>query len=623
MPTLRLERTWGSDVGRLPLGFTSALLTDDESVVYVFGVVDGRGVIRALDARTGETLRELTLRPFACADGRVLVTRSNLQSKAFVGFAEDGGVSVEEVALDRDDASPQNFFCWPVRHVTQLDHDFGAAVDGLLFDFILDPPGPPPRMRWYAHDLSRYVEEVPDNPGADGAVTVTLTLVELERGVDEKRRSRLGASTGRGVSAVFSDDGRTFWRLFDRPRGGVSQERWSLADGRRDDLPGYVHAPARYVAVRDGQPAPLVLDGSGYLKPDPGKAGAPWSPRDASVSPDGRRAARVQWGVLRLADLARGVDLPLCDGHGGAVMAAAFSADGALAATSDTGGEVRVWDLATGGCPWRFEAGGTVDQLVFAPDGRRLYGVVGAMVDARPRCSLRAWDLAAGTEATPAPMAFGGFGRLVVSPDGSRGLLSLGVGGPHWIDLDAWRETPLGPTLLAALPDGRASAVMSSFGGFSDDAARAWIHARGGPSGAWTRVTLDGRTGVVTERSHWDGPVVKGPGGSFGVVNAGRVALSTRADGGYDLRAFRLDDPARGACWRVAEPHDALAPGAAVCATGGARGALLVYDDAGAPLAAADLPGGRRATAVAVGPDDRRVLAGAIDGRVYAFALDR
>ncbi|MFO0608781.1 MAG: hypothetical protein U0324_36780 [Polyangiales bacterium] len=623
MPALRLERTWGSDVGRLPAGFTSALLTDDESVVYVFGVVGGRGVIRALDARTGETLRELALRPFACADGRALVTRSNIRGRAFVGFVEGDGVSVEEVALDRDDASPQNFYAWPVQHLTQLDHDAGATVDGLLFDLVVDPPGPPPVMRWYAHDLSRYVEEEPGGVGADGATLVILWLVELDRTLTSTKRSRLGASTGRGVSAVFSDDGRTFWRLFDRPRGGASQERWSLADGRRDDLPGYVHAPARYVAVRDGQPAPLVLDGSGYLKPDAAKAGGPWSPRDASVSPDGRRAARVQWGVLRVADLARGVDLPLCDGHGGAVMAAAFSADGALAATSDTGGEVRVWDLAAGECRWRFEAGGTVDQLVFAPDGRRLYGVVGAMVDARPRCSLRAWDLAAGAETTPAPMAFGGFGRLAVSPDGSRGLLALGIGGPHWIDLDAWRETPLGPSLLAPLPDGRVPGVLTSFGGFADDAVRAWVHARGGPSGAWTRVTLDGRTGAVTERAPWDGPTLKGPGGVFNVVNAGRVALSTRVEGGHELRAFRLDDPARGHCWRVAEPHDALASGAAVCVTGGARGELRVYDDAGAPRAAAALPGGRRATAVAVGPDDRRVLAGAIDGRVYAFALDR
>lgn len=621
MPALRLERTWGSDAGRLPAGFTSALLTDDESVVYVFGVVGGRGAIRALDARTGETLRERALGPFACADGRALVTRSNVRNRAFVGIVEGDGVSVEEVALDRDGASPQGFFCWPVRHLTQLDHDAGVIVDGLVFD-LADPPGPPPEMRWYAHDMSRYVREEPGAVGADGSSSVRLVLVELDKQFNETARP-LGTSTGRGVSAVFSDDGRAFWRLFERARGGVSQERWSLADGRREDLPGYVHAPARYVAVRDGQPAPLVLDGSGYLRPDASKAGAPWSPRDASVSPDGRRAARVQWGVLRVADLARGVDLPLCDGHGGAVMAAAFSADGALAATSDTGGEVRVWDFAAGECRWRFEAGGTVDQLVFAPDGRRLYGVVGAMVDARPRCSLRVWDLAAGAETTPAPMAFGGFGRLAVSPDGSRGLLCLGVGGPHWVDLDAWRETSLGPALLPPLSNGGAPHVFNCFGGFADDATRAWVHVRGGPSGGWTRVTLDGRTGAVTERSRWDGPVVSGQGGSLGVVNAGRVALSTRVDGGYELRAFRLEDPARGARWRVAEPHDALAPGAAVCATGGARGELRVYDDAGAPLAATALPGGRRATAVAVSPDDRRVLAGAIDGRVYAFALDR
>ncbi|MFI2363629.1 protein kinase [Promicromonospora sp. NPDC019610] len=110
------------------------------------------------------------------------------------------------------------------------------------------------------------------------------------------------------------------------------------------------------------------------------------------------------------------------EGHSSAIVSVAVSADGAVGATLDGSGVLRVWDLATGdrrtAVPAAENGGGTV---VLAPDGT--YAVV---VDGIGYA--RVWDLAAPT----APVRLGSrldrVRDVAVAPGGAR-VVTLGVDG--------------------------------------------------------------------------------------------------------------------------------------------------------------------------------------------------
>jgi len=623
MTTLRLERTWGSDAGRLPAGFTSVVLTDDPAVAYVLGQVGDRGALRVLDVRSGETLRELSLPPLVSAGGRVLVVRDAKTGKVIVGLVEGGGCTLAQLGLHDGGLIPDAHYPRAVTQFTELDHEMYVVVDGVMVDsFVEQASQAPDDMHWYSRDLRWCVREQRGAPGADGVTPVRLSRSACADGTGFSHGAmrEFGTSTGRGVSAVFSDDGRRFWRILDRPRGGAYQERWALPEGRREDIDGYVHAPSRYVAVRDDRPDPLVVDGSGHLLPKFEGDGAPWSPRDACVSPDGRRAARVQWGVLRVTDLTLAADLSPCDAHSTAVMSAAFSPDGTLAATADTRGDVVVWSLAQRAEVWRFEAGDCVDQILFSPDARRLYAAVTFLRDKRPGMALRVWDLASGVEVTPAPMEFVGWGSVAMSPSGTCALLARGVdlSDAQWIDLGTWqtRSVASGSPAQSLRTDVRLPPIRC-VAAFSEDAATAWMHLR--DRAGWERVTLDGRTGAVIARQRWEATAAEPFSPTMGHA---RALLSYKVAEGVELHAFRLDDPSQEARWTIASHCDALAVGPTRCVTGASGGALRVSDEAGAPIAAAVVPGAKWVTAVAISRDERRVLAATLDGRVHLCALD-
>ena len=68
---------------------------------------------------------------------------------------------------------------------------------------------------------------------------------------------------------------------------------------------------------------------------------------DAKISPDGRRALSAGFGdrTVRLWDLTDGAELLHFDGHQGAVLGVAFSADGRQALSCDSQYTVRLWRL--------------------------------------------------------------------------------------------------------------------------------------------------------------------------------------------------------------------------------------------------------------------------------------
>ncbi|MFE9559730.1 PQQ-binding-like beta-propeller repeat protein [Streptomyces sp. NPDC006487] len=118
--------------------------------------------------------------------------------------------------------------------------------------------------------------------------------------------------------------------------------------------------------------------------------------------------------TLRLWDLTTDASIgkPLLEKVTETAIGAAFSADGALLATT-VGGETLLWDTATGAVSYELpEAAGLGDTVAFSLDGRLL----ATMND---HGTVRLWDPSTGALLGP-PLAGhkGPFDRLAVSPDG-------------------------------------------------------------------------------------------------------------------------------------------------------------------------------------------------------------
>ena len=137
-----------------------------------------------------------------------------------------------------------------------------------------------------------------------------------------------------------------------------------------------------------------------------------------AVSPDGRwLAAGCSDGLVRTWDIRRPAskarELP---GHIGQVERVVFLPDGRLASAGGTevgSGEVRIWDLSTGGGLDLRGHTGPVWGLASSPDGRRL-------VTASQDRTIKLWDTATGEEVFTLRGHTAGVICVAFSPDGRR-----------------------------------------------------------------------------------------------------------------------------------------------------------------------------------------------------------
>ncbi|HEY1190924.1 MAG TPA: WD40 repeat domain-containing protein, partial [Gemmata sp.] len=183
-----------------------------------------------------------------------------------------------------------------------------------------------------------------------------------------------------------------------------------------------------------------------------------------AFSADGRLLAVATDGKTFVIDTEAGKELGRLEGHADTPTAVAVSADGAVIATADWFGLVRLWN--TKGLTSRGDAPGhraPVQHAELSPDGKRL------LTWANDE-TVRLWDLATGQELRAFTGALGpraGYDRPTFTPDGTAIFYSTGERLVSR-DLLSGLEVPLPggmkglkPRFVAFAPDGRAALTWS------------------------------------------------------------------------------------------------------------------------------------------------------------------
>lgn len=161
MTKLVLERAWAWELPRLPDGLDTVVLTDDPAVVYVLGNIGSNGVLRAVDPRTGERIRDAWMPVFVRSYSGVVVSRPSPDKTVVVAIATDDKATLLEVNLAGGTYRYVATFPWHPWQIERLD-DGRLLIDGGV---LLDPKAPREALdglrRWRSRDLRHEIREEP------------------------------------------------------------------------------------------------------------------------------------------------------------------------------------------------------------------------------------------------------------------------------------------------------------------------------------------------------------------------------------------------------------------------------------------------------------------------------
>jgi WD40 repeat protein len=279
----------------------------------------------------------------------------------------------------------------------------------------------------------------------------------------------LQGHTGQVLSVAFSPDGQR------------------LASGG-----GELGKPGE-VKVWDAATGQLALTLQGHTLPVDSVAFSPDAKRLASASLD---------KTVKVWDAATGQESLTLKGHTGPVFNVAFSPDGKRLASASqlwdaqkgtlVGGEVKVWDAATGQESLTLKGQtGPVVSVAFSPDGNRLASGGGVWDGPKHQWvsgEVKVWDAATGQQTRTLQAHTGEVCCVAFSPDGKR-LASAGAGVKVWDAATGQESLTLNWQVftVAFSPDGQRLASASY-----DGTVMVWDAATGRES-----LTLKGQTGPV------------------------------------------------------------------------------------------------------------------------------
>ena len=190
---------------------------------------------------------------------------------------------------------------------------------------------------------------------------------------------------------VFSPDSR--WLVWHSERPGEYFCAW---DATAPDSDGEADAPPRRFPAAPGE----------ELTSTP------------SFDPSGARIVTVSERVMRVWDIATGVQLAVMKGHAGDIAQVSWSPDGRRVLSASRDGTARVWCAESGACeltlhPSKEERGETVRGAIFSPNGGH---IATKSLDA----TVRLWSAADGTCVATFRDHEVPVERMVFSPDGTR-----------------------------------------------------------------------------------------------------------------------------------------------------------------------------------------------------------
>ncbi|TCC61303.1 hypothetical protein E0H73_18895 [Kribbella pittospori] len=374
-----------------PLGRTENVDVSPDGTRIVAG--DNRATIQLYDSRSGRVLDSYALSPVP--DDAVVFTRA--------WFSPDGSL-IAAIAVD-------NFMnpidpTWPIR-VLRAD--------------TLEPVQPQPVFRGihrpqlnnlaFSADGRHLVAGARD-PNSDAAFALVWEVGALDR---QPRRVDLSIGPQR---AVASPDGRTVYRSWPLTASDVAtgREVWQRPDLKGDPV---VTPSIGLPIVETSKNGELLA----YLHPGPVR-----TERTTTTVVDARTGKTV-WALRTSNDPPRD---------------AAFSADGKLLATAHYGGEVVIWDLATGQATQRWRTAEVSWGVALSPDGRTLYTAGDAGM-------LRAYDLGGQqrylrwTQMVPTRR----YTHVLASDDGVRTAYFWDEAGSSWLSIaDATTGQVSKPTRL-------------------------------------------------------------------------------------------------------------------------------------------------------------------------------